>query len=42
MRKENPDLGANKERQAKHIKKTSKIVIKNTDSVNAIINSELF
>jgi hypothetical protein len=42
LRKENIDLKENEERQAKHLKKTSNIVIRNTDILNAIINSELF
>jgi hypothetical protein len=42
LRKENRDLRENEERQAKRLKKTGNIVIKNADSVNAIINSELF
>ena len=39
--KENRDLRENEQRQSKCLKKTCNIVIKNADSVNAIINSEL-
>jgi hypothetical protein len=38
---ENRDLRENEHRQSKRLKKTCNIVIKNADSVNAIINSEL-
>jgi hypothetical protein len=39
--KENRELKENEQRQAKRLKKTGNIVIKNADSVKAIINSEL-
>jgi hypothetical protein len=41
LTKENRDLKANEERQDKRLKKIGNIVIKNADSINAIINSEL-
>ena len=39
--KENRDLKANEQRQAKHLKKTGNIVINNAEIVKAIINSEI-
>jgi hypothetical protein len=41
LAKENHDLKENEQRQAKRLKKTGNIVIKNADSVKAIINSEI-
>jgi hypothetical protein len=38
---ENCELKANAQRQAKHLKKTGNIIIKNVDSVKAVINSEI-
>jgi hypothetical protein len=39
--KENRELKENEQRQAKRLKKTCNIIIKNADSVKAVINSEL-
>jgi Tfp pilus assembly protein PilN len=41
LAKENRELKENEQRQAKRLKKTGNIVIKNVDSVKAIINSEI-
>jgi len=38
----NCELMANEQRQVKRIKRTNNIVIKNVDSVKAIINSEIY
>jgi hypothetical protein len=38
---ENCELKANAQRQAKHLKRKGNIVIKNADSVKAMINSEI-
>jgi hypothetical protein len=39
--KENRELKENEQRQTKRLKKTGNIVIKNADSVKAVINSEI-
>jgi hypothetical protein len=41
LENKNHELKANAQRQAKHLKRTGNIVIKNTDSVKAVINSEI-
>jgi hypothetical protein len=38
---ENRELKANAQRQAKRLKRTGNIIIKNADSVKAVINSEI-
>jgi hypothetical protein len=38
---ENHEIKANAQRPTKHLKRTGNIIIKNTDSVKAVINSEI-
>ena len=41
LENENRELKANSQRQAKHLKRTGNILIKNDDNVNVVINSEI-
>jgi hypothetical protein len=38
---ENRELKINAQRQGKHLKRTGNIIIKNVDTVKAVINSEI-